>query len=257
MYRLAVNISALPGSSLKDQIRAAATAGFDGVEFNYREDETLDVLAATYTLHDAGISTSSVRVGHTQLIHPDYNVREKSLVHMRRAMAASVDLSAAGVVFYGHYAPDSVLPDLHPYKSSIELEAELLITQLRATLCDLAYALGAHLLLMPADRTCSTLLTRPDHAVTIRSRLEDHPHLQIALHLSHLAAEGIDIARWAGHEAVKLIATDSAATALRNTVDVLTRSGFGGWLVVDSGHPLSLGELQSRVKSLRVAQNAS
>ncbi|MBW7878332.1 MAG: sugar phosphate isomerase/epimerase [Anaerolineae bacterium] len=257
MFRLAVSVGALPGTSLEEQVQAAAAAGFDGVEFACSEAEALDVAMAASALQASGLAASSIRAGHTYLIHPDYNMREKALFHLRRAMAASVDLGAAGVVFYGHYASHTVLPDLHPYKSAIELEAELLITQLRATLCDLAYALGTRLLLMPADHTCSTLLTHPDHAQIIRSRVDEHPHLQLALHYSHLTAEGIDLARWAGRDAVKVIATHHDAKTLHDIAPILINSGFDGWLVVDSGHPLSLRELQLRVQALHAAQPVS
>lgn len=255
MFRLSANPSILPGNSLEEQARAAAKAGFDGIELICNESAPLDIAAARRAVEASGLAVSSIYVGHTQLIHPDYDVRETALAQMRRALAASVDLGAAGVVFYGHYAPTSVLPDLHPYKSSIELEAELLITQLRATLCDLAYALGAHLLLMPADRTCSALLTRPDHALTIRARLDNHPHLQIALHLSHLAAEGIAVEHWAGHDSVKVIRAGIQPN-LDSTAAVLSRAGFSGWLVIESGQQLGFDELQSRVQTLRAAQGA-
>src|SRR5690606_9633918 len=120
--------------------------------------------------------------------------REAAMVAIQDALAAAADLGASGVVFYPHYAPHHVLPDLEPYKAAVELEAELLITIMKKTVCDLANALSMRLLLAHADSGTSSLLRRPEHAAMIRAKLENRPMLYVASSLAHLDAEGIDAA---------------------------------------------------------------
>jgi len=244
---LAIRDSHLSGSTYAEKIAHARDAGLDGVEFEASPTFYAHIEDIATALTHNKMRAAAIYVGHTTLIHPDYVQREAARVVVRQALAAAVDLDAAGVAFYGHYARTHVLPDLHPYKSAIELEAELLSTELRATLCDLAYALGKPLFLMHAHSGDTALLRRLEHAVTIRAKQDNHPYLWAAASVYHMAMEGVHLTdtlranaphigyvsisdhglRWPGVEGRDL---KPIATTLHDI-------GYSGWVVIDGNDP--------------------
>ncbi|MCU0496254.1 MAG: sugar phosphate isomerase/epimerase [Anaerolineae bacterium] len=192
--QFAIDHRLLAGATLSDQFTLARDLGFSGIQLSFDQHFGDHLSEITAALAQSGLRVSAISMGHTHLIHPEYAVREQALVQMRQAMSAAVDLEAQGVLFKPFYAAGPVLPDLHPYKSSIELEAELLITQLRATLCDLAYALGTELLLQPISHEETHLIRRVEQAALVCKRLDHHPHLKIAANFYHMHREGETIA---------------------------------------------------------------
>lgn len=190
---LAIQDHLLPGNTLQERLEVANQLGVAGIEFTYDESflEQLPIIAAS--LESANLRAAAVNLGHTHLIHPDFAIREQAIVRFREAMTVAVDLKAQGIIFHAHYQPTPVLPDLHPYKSSVELEAEMVVAQLNATLCDLAYAIGTQLILAPANHTKTQLIRKVSHAVTIRRELKDHPHLSVVANTYHMQMESEDI----------------------------------------------------------------
>jgi sugar phosphate isomerase/epimerase len=189
---IAVHEDMLAGASPLDKLKQARDLGLDGVEFGMRNGadwikQVADAVAQT------GVQVSAIYLGHTRLLHPEYEERDAAIAAVRRAMGAAVDIGASGVILLPHYQPRPVLPDLHPYKSSQELEAELLVTQFRATLCDLAYAMGTTLYLLPVNSSETHLIRRVQHAAYIRSKLDRHPHLMVAANLYHVLCENESI----------------------------------------------------------------
>jgi sugar phosphate isomerase/epimerase len=244
---LAIRDIHLPGDTYVEKIAHAQAANLDGVEFEASPAFYAQIGDIVAALNQTGLKASALYVGHTTLIHPDYAQRETARVAVRQALAAAVDLDAHGVAFYGHYARAHVLPDLHPYKSAIELEAELLSTELRATLCDLAYALGKKLFLMHAHSGDTALLRRLEHVVKIRAKQDNHPYLWAAASVYHMAMEGANITetlranadhigymsisdhglRWPGVE----------GRELKSVADTLRDIGYAGWVVIDGNDP--------------------
>jgi hydroxypyruvate isomerase len=183
------------------------------------------------------------------------------MVAVQDALTAAVDLGASGVVFYPHYAPHHVLPDLEPYKAAVELEAELFITIMKKTVCDLANALNMRLLLAHADSSTSSLLRRPEHAAMIRARLADHPMLAIASSLAHLDAEDIDAASALGTSGLGYISicdTDgrlpgSGARDWGAWASALDASDYNGWLTIEGDSPAPTTALAGSIRALRRA----
>jgi len=237
----------LPGSTYAEKIANARAAGLDGIEFAASPAFYAGIGEIVAALNANNIKASAVYLGYTTLIHPDYEQREAARVAVRQALAAAVDLDAAGVVFYGHYARTHVLPDLHPYKSAVELEGELLSMELRATLCDLAYALGKRLLLMHAHSGDTTLLRRLEHTVKVRAKQDNHPYLWAVASVHHMAMEGAHLTdtlranaehigyanisdhglRWLGVE----------GRGLKPVADTLRDIGYTGWVVIEGNDP--------------------
>ncbi|GAB4522671.1 MAG: sugar phosphate isomerase/epimerase [Anaerolineae bacterium] len=189
--RLAIQESMLPGDTTLARVQHARDLGLAGVEFeaeglSARVSEIVDALAQT------GLEAAAVNMGTTTLLHPEFARREEAIVHLRQAMTNALDLGTVGVVFIPTQPDAPRLPDLHPYKSNIELEAELLVTQIRATLSDFAYALGAELYMLPVNRYESHLIRRLEHGDAILRRNDYHPHVRLAVDTFHLMMEEDD-----------------------------------------------------------------
>ncbi|MBC8099921.1 MAG: sugar phosphate isomerase/epimerase [Armatimonadetes bacterium] len=273
--QLAIQEAMLPGVTTHERLVQARELGFAGVEFAISDDFAMRLPEVVSALDAMGMRASAVNIGHTRLIHPDEVAREVAVVAMRQAMTYAVDLGAQGVVFKGFYAPGAVLPDLHPYKSALELEAELLIMQLRATLTDLAYALGTELLLEPVNHTESHLVRRVAHAALVRHKLDGHPHLKIAANVYQMQLEQDP---WA--EALQQHSADIGYIHLADLADgdralpgqgvfdwdailaALHAVGYQGWLALDCAIPgqpgvWTLDDLAHSVATLRRAAAAN
>lgn len=256
---IAFQTALLPGDSFDQQCRAAKTAGADGIEFpaDDRLYTALPEIAEALDKHD--LKASALRIGHTHLIDPDPAQREAAMIVIQDALTAAADLGASGVVFYPHYAPHHVLPDLEPYKAAVELEAELLITLLKKTVCDLANALNMRLLLAHADSGSSSLLRRPEHAAIIRAKLENHPMLHVASSLAHLNAEGIDampVFNIEGLGYLSICDTDgrlpgSGTRDWAAFTSALHASGYDGWITIEGNSPAPVSALAGSIRTLR------
>ncbi|PJF21802.1 MAG: hypothetical protein CUN56_09240 [Phototrophicales bacterium] len=218
----------LPGDTLLEKLQIAKDTGYDGVEF-FGQDLTPRIPQIIDALLTVGLAASTVNAGGCHLLHPEIAQRDAAIGYLRQSMANAVDLNAAGVVFCPQLADTPHLPDLHPYKSTIELEAELLVTQLRATLADLAYAMGTKLFLAPRhDR----LVKRIDMAITVLEKNRNHPHIGIAPHTQHMRqAEQMPIEQVLQQYAQRIQVvhiTEPDPTAITQG---LQAGGFEGWLI--------------------------
>lgn len=217
----------LPGDTLLEKLQVAKSAGYDGVEFD-GVNLTPRVPEIAAALVEVGIAASAVNAGGCHLIHPEINQRDMAIVYLRQSMANALDLNAAGVVFCPQMDDTPHLPDLHPYKSTIELEAELLVTQLRATLGDLAYAMGAYLFLAPRyDR----LVKRVDMAMTVLEKNKNHPHIGIAPHTEHMHhAEPEGIESVLQTHARRFTVVHIVEKDPSSIIHALESGGFEGWI---------------------------
>jgi sugar phosphate isomerase/epimerase len=248
---IAVQAHLFTGDSIEEQFHNAARLGV-GVELTGDVVLETGVQRIAEAAQAAGVRIAALNAGRTHLIHPDYAIREASVHHLRMLMGAAVDLGAQGVVFMAHYAPGHVLPDLHPYKSAVELEAELLIAQLKTTLLDLADAVGTHLMLEHACSADTVLLRRLGHAAVIRHKLNDHPNLGLVANLYHMAAERDLIAAALAENLPHYVHVSDAAHALPTAVDdglqALKDSGYAGWITLEAAQS---GDLARAFEALR------
>jgi len=190
--RLAIQEHLLPGDTLLTRFRQAQRMHIEGVEVAF------DGLAERMTplmeaLEEARLVVSAVDVGAVHLLHPDYDMREQAIITLREAMMLAVDLGASGVIFMPQNPDTPRLPDLHPYKSTVELEAELLVTMLRTTLCDFANAFGVELYMMAGNRYITHLIHRLAHAERILNDNKNHPMLKIGANTFNMGMEENDI----------------------------------------------------------------
>jgi len=189
--KIAIQETLLPGDRVDQRVRRAAELGVDGIEFQAAGmgARILDVAAA---LDQHGMVVSALNVGGTHLLHPEFDYRNRAIAAIGQAMTDSLDLGSGNVVFQPYRADTPPLPDLRPYKHTLQMYGEFLATQLRSTLCDLAYAVGATLHLAPVNRYENDLLNTLEQADTILRKNEDHEHLKIAANTFHMTLEEAD-----------------------------------------------------------------
>lgn len=261
MNPIAIQLGLLPGDSFDEQCRAAKTAGADGIEFPASDRLYTALPEIAEALDKHGLKAAALRIGHTHMIDPEPTQREAAMVAIQDALSAAADLGASGVVFYPHYEPHHVLPDLEPYKAAVELEAELLITLLKKTVCDLANAFNMRLLLAHADSSTSSLLRRPEHAAIIRVKLDHHPMLYVASSFAHLDAEGVDAADVFHIEGLGYLAicdTDGRLPGTGNRdwatlFSALSANNYSGWLTIEGSTFAPVSALAGSIRSLRRA----
>lgn len=239
-----------------DNLRQAKTVGFDGVEIQATSEINERIVEIAEACIQQQIAVSAIHIQHTELIHPELDKREAAIAWVRRAMGHAIDLNASGVIFLPHYQSNPVLPDLKPYKSALELEAELLVTQLKNTLCDLAYAMGSHLFLQSVSQSESHLINSVERANTIMGKVKNHPHLHLAIDAPALSANGEDInaiietyQASIGHIRININAIDFNLAALKST---LNSHEYQGWITLyASDRSAQLEDLETTVANLQ------
>lgn len=263
--KFAIQETMLPGETTLARLENARSMGFEGVEFGADDlSERIPEIGAA--LEQTGLKAAAIHAGQTRLLHPDYGERDRAIVRLRHAMTNALDLGAPGVAFIAHYSTSPVLPDLHPYKSAVELEAELLVALLRTTLTDLAYALGADLYLCAVSRQQAHLINQLYHAATIIHHIDNHPHIKIGADLCAMSGEEDDmmsaIDQYGGKVAYVHVADHNrrlpghGGIDFRTALDGLKRAGYGGWLTLACGvpninDPEYMGDVRAALARLR------
>src|SRR5215207_4752797 len=181
---IAIQEALLNGSSIPEKFRHARALGVQGIEFE-GVGLTANVPEIVSAMVESGVMAAAVHHGaQGNLLDPDPAERERALALLRQSIVNAVDIGAAGVIFVPHYGAP-VLPDLAPWMSSAELEAEMLHMHLR-TLSDYSEALGVSLYIAPVNRRETHLLNRLEQAARVARRL-NHPRVKIVADLYQMA----------------------------------------------------------------------
>lgn len=243
--RLAIQEDMLPGATLLDRFHLARDLGFEGVEL-WGRDLTPRAPEIAAALARTGLVVSAVNHGRQgDLLAPDRAEREAALAELRQSIVNAVDLGAAGVIVVPHFGAPS-LPDLTPYKSTAQLEFELLHNHLR-TLSDYVYALGTSLYLEPVNPYETQFLTTLADAVRVRRRIKDHPHVLIAADLFHMALAEADLYGALREHAADIgyvhLADSNRRLPGQGLTDfaaasaALRQGGYAGWAALACGQP--------------------
>ncbi len=260
--QLGIHEHVLPGDSLAAKFTQAKALGFSGVELQFSETFDQKMAEVGAAVSATGIQVSTISMGKTRLLHPDMMERQRALSLIQQAIGCSIDMMTAGVVFHPFYQPGPTLPDLTPYKSSQELEFELLSALLRTSLVDLADALGTTLYVALANRSETHLLRKITHGTMLRESYRNHPGLKIAAHLYHMHAEAEHPAALHEHPEtvghLYLSAADgglpgSPSPELEALAAALNEIQYDGWLIMDTvpRTPQPLEALQTSIEQLQ------
>lgn len=185
--KLAIQEHLLPGRTTQQRFEEAQKLGFDGIEL-FADGLSERLLEVAQAIDSTGLSIAAVHLGrHAGYLSPHLDEREAAIGRLRQAMATAVDLHAEHVVFVPHFGA-SQMPDLTPYRSAEEIDAEMMIWLLR-TVSDLAYALGVMLHMQPRNRYETSFLNTVAQAEQFCEAIKDHPHVKIAPCLFDVALE--------------------------------------------------------------------
>lgn len=258
--QLAIQETLLLDGTTEERLVHAQRLGVAGIEFDGK-GLTDRVPEIAQGLRAFGLRASAVNIGKVPLIHPELTERDNAIVTIRQAMANALDLGATGVIFIPQGDDTPRLPDLRPYKSSLELEIELLLNLLKSTLADLAYAMGAELLLAPTSRRETHLVQRLDQAVTVRRKSKDHPHLKIAADTGYMATEDEDVIGTlrdhiadVGYIRIRALNGDTSSEKRVDTLAVagmLRTNQYNGWITVAGDPATSRGDLAEHIATLQ------
>lgn len=241
---LAIQEDMLPGRSLLAKFEQAGTLGFQGIEF-WSHDLTPRVPEVVDAIERTGIRAATINHnGQWRLLSPDPDERERALKDLRQSIANAVDIGAKGVVFVPHFG-SHILPDLAPFLSAGQLEADLMYTHLR-TLSDFTYALGVELYLEPINRYETHLVNRLEQAAAI-TRRTNHPSVKIVADVFHMMLEERDMIA-AIHDHRKDIghvhlADNNRRLPGQGLADfaaigaALNAINFNGWAALECGRP--------------------
>lgn len=188
---LAIQDHLLPGRTFQQRFEAAQQLGFAGVEVQGHtlNEHLLDIAQA---VDATGLPIAAVNISQQAgYLSPHLAERETAIGRMRQAMANAVDLRAEHVVFVPHIGT-SQMPDLTPYRSAEEIDAEMMIWLLR-TVSDLAYALGVILHMQPKNHYETDLMNTVAQAAKFCEALKDYPYVRIAPCLFDMALEESDL----------------------------------------------------------------
>ena len=234
----------VPGETLAEKLENLARYGYEGVEFGGGglAERKKEVLKAT---KGSGVQVSTICSGYRGVpLSVRKEERDLAVEDIKMLLDLSVELGAVGLIFVPIFGPPQV-PDLSPYKTSLELERELLLVLLDE-LSRVAEQAGSVLLLEPLNRYethfIRTLAQAVEYAKTIGS-----PGLKIMADFFHMAIEERDIAasiREAGDWIYHVHLADSTRllpgyghTDFKAGFDALKSFGYDKYMAMECGIP--------------------
>ena len=205
--RIALREGMTPGATLAEKLAWLASVGVDGIKLH---DASLDLPPTDLTALFNGSPVAAANVdGSKELLDPDPKKRAAGLELTRARLRLAAELGAAGVLLVPQFGRGSLLPDLSPVKTAIELERELLVAQLK-DLAPVAAAAGTTLFLEPLNRYEAHLVNRLEQGIAFAEQVG--PEIRIMVDFFHMNIEEADIAasiRAAGSRIVYVHVADS------------------------------------------------
>ncbi|HID56306.1 TPA: sugar phosphate isomerase/epimerase [Candidatus Poribacteria bacterium] len=242
--KLAAQEGLIPGRDLAEKLDNAARFGFEGIEFwgsgiENRQDEIIK------TTENHQVKPSTICAGYGGcLLDPNRSERDKAMGDIKKLLKVAANIGAVGLIVVPIFGGPRI-NDLSPYKSAVQLEKELLITQMKE-IGDYAAEVGAYVLLEPLNRYETHLLRRLNDAVEI-CKAVDKPYVRIMADFFHMNIEEPVIAdsiREAGEYIKHVHLADSTRllpgyghTDFKSGFDALREIGFQGYMALECGVP--------------------
>jgi sugar phosphate isomerase/epimerase len=191
-----------PGTWL-EQFQRIKEWGFEGVEITCWEKldgcrckALLSVEGEIRSAMDrTGLPVTSICGGvHFEFLDSDPAKREADLERMRNVMRLAGRLGANGVIlvplFHKHFHGVVPPPDLSPWKTSLELQKELLFVELK-DLAKVAQQAGTSVILEPLNRYEAPWFNRLEHGAEMAGRVKSK-HVGFMADFFHMNIEETD-----------------------------------------------------------------
>jgi sugar phosphate isomerase/epimerase len=244
MMRIAIQEDMLPAPTMLGKFEQAKALGVDGIEFwgVGLAEKVRDIAIA---MIETGVAAAAVNHGRqASMLSPDPRERDRALAQLRESICCAADIQAKGVIFVPHFG-EPALPNLAPWRTPNELQADLLNEHLR-TLEDFAYALGVELYIEPINRYETTFLNRLDQAGAIAAK-RNHKHVKIVADVFHMALDETDLSAAIRANSAQIghvhLADSNRRLPGQGTTDfaalatALHEVGYEGWCALECGNP--------------------
>jgi len=201
--KLACQEGLAPGESLKEKFENLKKYGFEAVELSgeklwERKREIIDASRET------GIELGSVCGGFPcRFVAAERKEREEAISSLKKLLETMGEMEVTGIMMVPIFGPPEI-PDLSPYKGPLELEREVLLSEL-PHLAQFAQDSGTFIWLEPLNRYETHFITRLNQAVEICQKV-NNPNLRIMADFFHMHIEEVNIGEslkkakdWLGH----------------------------------------------------------
>ncbi len=226
--------------TLRERALLLKRLGFDGIELG--DEWTVQPLEAIeQQLAGTGIAVSAV-VGSIQLLNLDSEKRKQAIETDRQQLEKARKLGAAAVIEVPVFGANK-FPDLWPVMSACEVEAKLLIAELKQLAPDVARS-GVMLLLEPCNRKETHFLNTQEYGAELIQQigapgfklLSDFYHMQIEE--KNIAATLTNVGNLTGYvhlaDGLKRTEPGSLPFDYRPGFRALKKWGYAGWLTIES-----------------------
>ena len=244
--KLAIRENCLPGRTIMQRFTQAKEAGLSGIEI-FAHDLEAHMMDYAEAMSETGLSIAAVHMGRRDgYLSPDMAEREGAIGYLRQIIAAAADLDAPQIVLVPALHTSTHMPDLTPYRSAMELEAEMLVWMLRVV-SDLVGAFDTKLCLQTVNHYETHFLTSLRQAAYFCHEIDNHPDIRIApdtFHMSLVEDDVVAALRTYGEFAESIYLSDSngrlPGRGLLNFDDIslaLQALAFDRWLILTTHHP--------------------
>lgn len=196
----------LPGNSIKERFELAKEIGFEGIEVRGRIllEEEGKIKEYKKASEEVGIEISSICAGYRNfLLEGEPENRRKAREDIKKLLEIGSELGAIGLIVVPIFGRPQI-SDLSPYKNAVELEKELLLSQL-PEIVEFAEKVKCCILLEPLNRYETHFLNRLSQAVEYCEKINS-PYLKIMADFFHMNIEEANISesiekavKWISH----------------------------------------------------------
>ena len=176
----------VPGAELGEKLDNLAEYGYEGVEFGGRglEERQDEIVKAT---ENHPVKASTICAGYPGcLLDSDPEQRELAISGIRSLLKVGAEIGAVGLIMVPIFGAPRI-SDLSPYKTTTELETELLVEILK-DLGGYAEEVGNIVLLEPLNRYETHFIKTLNNGVEICKRVGS-PNVAIMADFFHMSLE--------------------------------------------------------------------
>jgi sugar phosphate isomerase/epimerase len=189
--KLACHERLLPGAAFADKVGRAVQYGYLGIELD-GERITERVAEVKGALGNTGLAVAAIK-GTTcgNLLSPDRDEREGAAGRIKEMLDAAAQLGAGGVSLVPSMVGKTLMPNLTPLATALDLETKLL-TRVLDDIGRHAQKAGVYVLLEPVNRYETHYIKRIAEAAEICKRV-GNPQIRITANTFHMNIEERDI----------------------------------------------------------------
>jgi sugar phosphate isomerase/epimerase len=190
LVRLAVREGMVPGSTLEEKLDLLERLGYDGIELHTPESLGRDAEDLRRVFAGRRVRPTTIDGART-LLSPDPSERRTGMDLLRQRLELCRQIAATAVLLVPIFGRP-LIPDLSPWRTAVELERELLLTELKELAQD-CERLGVTLVIEPLNRYETHLINTLDQGADLCRRV-NREGIRIMADFFHMSIEEADIA---------------------------------------------------------------